>query len=171
MKKIIENLANIFGTTAEDVLSKLNLNQNFESKELAKVLGVYSLFDSKEEHANYINSKLSNKEEEIANQKQQLAEFNEKSKASETYKSKLLSLARSEWEKLGIKRSFDKENIDLDLLDFSNLNKSIIDYADKEGFAITKPNYDKFIVEADLKDNDSNEFNNNVSIVNGAVKK
>ena len=26
MKKIIENLANIFGTTTEDIMTKLNLN-------------------------------------------------------------------------------------------------------------------------------------------------
>ena len=75
MKKIIENLANIFGTTTEDIMTKLNLNDESNSKDLAKSLGAYSVFATKEENASYINSKLANKEEMINSQKNKIEEL------------------------------------------------------------------------------------------------
>lgn len=165
MKKIIENLANIFGTTTEDIMTKLNLNDESNSKDLAKSLGAYSVFATKEENASYINSKLANKEEMINSQKNKIEELSFQINNNLKTQEKLNELVKNEWEKLGIKRSFEKENIDISSFDFSNLKNSIINYANSEGLAMKKPDYDEFV--SDQK----NENEANVVVINGAVKK
>ncbi|AAC33774.1 HtpH [Mycoplasma phage MAV1] len=166
MKKVIENLANLFGTTAEEVLTKLNLSQDFESKDLAKVLGVYSLYSTKEEHANYVSSKLANKESEIANSQKQIVDLENVNKGNLIFKDKLKELVKKEWISLGVKRDLDKENIDLTSLDYSNLKKSIIDYANNEGLAYKLPDFNAYATNES-----ANEEAADVVVFNGAVKK
>lgn len=167
MKNIIENLANIFETTPETVLAKLNLNSNFDAKDLAKALGVYSLYPTKEDHGKYIAEKLANKEQIIADNAKVIDELNNQIASEESAKQQLKNLINTEWKKLGIKRDFDKEQINLNNLDFSNIQKSLIEYAESEGLAYGKPNFNNFI-------KNNNEINNeeiDAISINGAVKK
>ncbi|KDE45236.1 hypothetical protein [Metamycoplasma hyosynoviae] len=186
MKKFIENLASLFNLKVDEVKEKLNITDDTDSKALAKKLGVYSLYLEKEDHSNYLNSKLANKEELISNQTKELTNNKEvialqktelenlakEKEHLENIKNKLNNSVKAEWLKLGIKRPFEKENIDIYSLDYSNLSKSIIDYAKNEGLAIQSPNYDDLLPanskSISIEDEDDD---NQLIIVNGAIKK
>ncbi|WP_369991444.1 hypothetical protein AB8O52_00260 [Mycoplasmopsis arginini] len=164
---IIDNLANLFEMTSEEVEAKLNLKQNYEAKDIAKALGVYSLFTTKEEHGKYVAEKLANKEKQISDNAKVIEELNNKVVNSEKWTNNLKTLINNEWKKLGIKRSIEKENIDFNNLDFNNLSKSLMDYADSEGLAYSKPNYNSFV------QNNENIIENEIDAISvgGAVKK
>ncbi|BDX52597.1 hypothetical protein [Metamycoplasma equirhinis] len=182
MKNIIENLASTLEISEDVIKEKLGLNDASDSKEIAKKLGVYSLFVTKDEHANYINSKLANKEElinsysqkiyennELINQqKNEIDKLNNDLQNNVNYKNAISNLIKKEWENLGIKRDFEKENINLQKIDFSNLRKSIADYAYVEGLAFKKPNFDDFVYS---KEKEENQASINAIDINGAVKK
>ncbi len=164
---IIDNLANLFELTNEEVEAKLNLKQNYEAKDIAKALGIYSLFPTKEEHGKYIAEKLANKELIISENAKLINELNNRMANFEIFDKNIKLLINNEWQKLGIKRSIEKENIDLNTLDFNNLSKSLIDYADREGLAYLKPNYNNFVQEKNIIENSEIDAIN----VGGAVKK
>lgn len=182
MKKIIENLSNLFEISADEINKKLNITNETTSRELAKKLGIYSLFETKEEHAEYINSKLANKEdmldqyykkvtsdtELIKNLKSENEKLSNSLQSNLSYKDIVSNLVKKEWENLGIRRNFEKEIIDYNNLDFSNLRKSLIDYATNEGFAFSKPNFSSFVEE---KEKENNESAVDAIVINGAVKK
>ncbi|PYF42249.1 hypothetical protein [Metamycoplasma alkalescens] len=182
MKKIIENLSALLEIGVDELKNKLDIKDDTSSKELARKLGVYSIFETKEEHAEYINSKLANKEdlinsysdkvnsnkELIEKQKIEIEKLNKSLENNLNYKTIISNFVKKEWENLGIKRSFEKEIFDYSSLDFSNLRKSLIDYANAEGLAFSKPSFSEFINE---KEKENNESAINAIAVNGAVKK
>ncbi|WP_027120702.1 hypothetical protein [Mycoplasmopsis lipofaciens] len=170
MKNIIQNLATAFDMTIEEVESKLKLKENYTSKDFAKSLGAYSVFPTKEEHGNYISEKLANKEEMIFQNEKTILELNEKIKNAELAQNQIKNLINTEWKKLGIKRPIEKEQIDFQNLDFGNLTKSLIDYAEREGFSYQKPDFNTFANEKKNTEITNNENIDAIS-VNGAVKK
>ncbi|MBZ4204460.1 hypothetical protein [Mycoplasma tauri] len=65
MNTLIKKISEIFNIEENEILEKLNLKQESNSKEIAKSLGVYGLFETKEELSDYIVLKVQNKQKEI----------------------------------------------------------------------------------------------------------
>lgn len=65
--KLIKNIADIFGISESELLEKLSLHENSNRIDILKALGVYSIFETKEELENHINKKISNIKTEQSN--------------------------------------------------------------------------------------------------------
>ncbi|SYV90136.1 Uncharacterised protein, partial [Metamycoplasma alkalescens] len=111
MKKIIENLSALLEIGVDELKNKLDIKDDTSSKELARKLGVYSIFETKEEHAEYINSKLANKEdlinsysdkvnsnkELIEKQKIEIEKLNKSLENNLNYKTIISNFVKKEW--------------------------------------------------------------------------
>lgn len=166
---ILNKLAEAFSLSVDEVMKKLNLNSNATSKEIAKALDVYGLFQDKTEIENYVKSKVQNKISEIEKLSSELEEAKTNSLNLETEKTnitdkfnklsaQLKNNLKSEFVKLGYSDKLNFDSIDLNLFDFSNLQKSISSYAKDNSLApekIIEPN--NIVAQEDFK---SNTFNN-----------
>ncbi|AWX69698.1 hypothetical protein [[Mycoplasma] anseris] len=150
MKEIFEKIATTLNLNLEDVLNQFNLTLESKPEEFKKALGVYSIFETKDKHEEYINKVLKSKEQQIS-QLQEIDKENKQAlemlknenelinqKQTETI-NKLNQLIKSEWQNLGIKRDFEKSGFDLANLDLSNIKQSLLNFAENEGYAINKP--------------------------------
>ncbi|VEU75599.1 Uncharacterised protein [Mycoplasmopsis maculosa] len=137
--ELLKNLAKIFEISEEDLKNKLNLSDDFDSKQLAQKLGFYALFTDKNEIEQFIKGKVKNKIEiiEELNQKINLSE-NEKTKLTEQINSlnqsysiqsqKIKDFFSQKLKDLNYK-NINLENLDVDSIDILNINDSIKKYA------------------------------------------
>lgn len=143
MEKLINTLSEKLKIKNDEVLKLLNIPKTYTFNDINKALGIHAVFTTKEEWDNYLNNKLSKKDEEIrvANEnamrfEKALENVSKENEINKKYAKNILNLVKAEWEAQGIKRPFEKSNIDIEKIDFSNLQKSVLNYATTEGFAI-----------------------------------
>ncbi|WP_444704924.1 hypothetical protein ACT1UH_02945 [Mycoplasma sp. 332] len=119
--EILKKIADAFSVSEDEVKNKLNITNDSDSKQIAKALGVYGLFQEKNEIENYIKSKVQNKIIEIEKLQAQLEESKNKTidfeKVNNELKSKLSNISAQ------IKKQFDSEwaNLKLPKTDFEDI--------------------------------------------------
>ncbi|WP_330463326.1 hypothetical protein [Metamycoplasma gateae] len=173
MTKIISTIAEKLKLSENDVFAALNLSPEAKRTEILEALGVYAVFENKNELEDYLNSKIGNKTKkinELQNDLQnKLSEFNNlKNNLDEInnkyalQQDKLQNVIQNAWKNSGIKRDFNKVDLDYEKIDFSNLNKSLLEFATAEGFAIEK-------AELNNKNQNDNAVNKNTWISSDGV--
>lgn len=141
MLKIVEKLSEKLDLKQDEVLEKLGLKKDSTIEELRDLLGVYSIFEKKEDHQKYLDSKIGHQNEKINDLKKQLEESNlsktNYSNLSSTYQEQLAKIVNAEWKKIGGKKDLDIKNLN-EKFDFSNINKSLLAYADENQIGLPK---------------------------------
>lgn len=177
MKKLIQTLAEKLNLSESSIYEALNLTPEAKNKDYLEALGVYAIFENKNDIEEYLNTKIANKTKKISDLEIELnnkvLEFENQKNEFETLKTELetkqnnlKNVIKNAWKNAGIKRDFEKVNLDYSNLDFSNLSKSILEFAEAEGFAIEKSQ----LIEKE--NNNTNFKNNNISIsADGVVTK
>ncbi|VEU58403.1 hypothetical protein [Mycoplasmopsis gallinacea] len=138
--KIIETIAQKFNLSPEDVLKSLELSQDYKQIDLLKALGIYSMFGTKEEHEEYIKSKLKNYHEQLASRENESKEKDKKIQELELQKSqtldKLNNVVEKEIQKLNFYGNVKAQDLDFEALDFQNLKGSILNQAKQNNWTI-----------------------------------
>lgn len=134
--KIIETLSNKLGFSSQELKSKLGITEDASRTEMLNALGVYAIFDEKENLSEHINKKISNKTQELDALN---LEKEDALKQIETLKSELInfeatktnlkSLIKNEFDKIDFTTKTNFEQIDINKLDYSNLKTSILQQA------------------------------------------
>lgn len=141
MLKMIEKLSEKLDLKQDEILEKLGLKKDSTIEELKDLLGVYSIFEKKEDHQKYLDSKIGHQNEKINELKKQLEESNlsktNYSNLSSTYQEQLAKIVNAEWKKIGGKKDLDIKNLN-EKFDFSNINKSLLAYADENQIGLPK---------------------------------
>lgn len=143
MLKIVEKLSEKLDLKQDEILQKLGLKKDSTIEELKDLFGVYSIFEKKEDHQKYLDSKIGHQNEKINELKKQLEESNlsktNYSNLSSTYQEQLGKIVNAEWKKIGGKKDLDIKNLN-EKFDFSNINKSLLAYADDNQIGLPKQN-------------------------------
>lgn len=131
LKTISDGLtANGKTITEADVAQAIGLSQDATTKQFQEKLGIYQIFESKDDYTNVIKTEVKNKEKEIS------AKTSELETTKKTFNEKIVKLVSPEWKKLGFEKEMP-QNIDLDNFDYDNVNKSLLQIAEKNN--IGKP--------------------------------
>ncbi|MHA0272831.1 hypothetical protein ACXYFN_02205 [Mycoplasma sp. 48589B] len=137
--KLIQTLESKLGISSQAIKEKLGLADNSTLIDTLKALDIYSIFETKEDLEKYINEKLSNKEKQIKELEQRTAEFEQVKAQAELLQptqEKLNSIVNSTVASLNFKGKVDPKLINIDDLDFTNLNSSILKQAEGLGWEI-----------------------------------
>lgn len=141
MLKFVEKIAEKLDLKPDEVLEKLDLKKDSTFEDLKNFLGVYSIFEKKEDHQKYLDSKIGHQTNQINELKKQLEESNlsktNYSNLSNTYQEQLGKIVNAEWKKIGGKKDLDIKNLN-EKFDFSNINKSLLAYADENQIGLPK---------------------------------
>lgn len=172
--EIFKKLAEKLEISENDLLKKFNLNEESKTVDILNALGIYAIFENKQNLEDYLSSKISNKQKEI---NELLAKINDLHLSNEELKNNLnnyeitnrnnektlTNLLAAEWEKLGIKRDFSKSGLNINEVDFKNLPQYLLNFAEKEGYSI----------QQNLNNENSERFNKNNELINynGIIKK
>lgn len=134
--KLFENLSQKLGVSCQEINEKLGIKENASKPEILNALGVYAIFDEKENLSSYIADKISNKTKELEasnlEKEKALNEINElKNQLSnfELTKSHLKELIKNEFNKIDFTTKTDFEQLDINKIDYSNVKKSILQQA------------------------------------------
>lgn len=134
--KLIENISKKLNLSDLELKAKLEIPENASKMEILKALGVYAIFDEKQNLSDYISEKISNKNKELEaleNEKTKLISdleiANNSLKNLEVTKQNLKNLVNSEFKKIDFTTKTDFEQINLDSLDYTNLKTSILKQA------------------------------------------
>lgn len=163
--EIINKLANAFNLSTDEIYKKLNLSEDSDSKEIAKAIGVYRLFQDKPEIEGYIKTKVQNKTkeiEELTNNFNSLKQENDNLKT--TNDKRLEQIKKVVGTELSKYTKDEKivEEFDFNNFDFVNYKNQINDFVKAKDLKPLK------IPPADTEDNDKT-FSNKISGVNSAM--
>ncbi|WP_027335084.1 hypothetical protein [Mycoplasmopsis felifaucium] len=152
MNEFYKKIASTFGITEEEAREKLGTADEADSKAIAKNLGFYGLFQTKEELETYIKNKVQNKMKEIDSLTEQLNEknntineqinlLNSLKSSNEQITTQIKNAFISEWKNLNYKPDYTFENLTAEEIDLNNLAESVKKYASKhnETPEIVKP--------------------------------
>ena len=163
--ELLKKLAEAFNVEENVVLEKLNLTETSDSKSIAKALGVYGLFQDKNEIENYIKNKVQNKMNEIdalktelANKDKSLVDYensiNQLNEKNSKLNAHILENFEKKWNELNFPKIDFKSEVNIDDLDWSNLHESALKIAkDKQLEPI-------FVAPENIKDSTKSEVNN-----------
>ncbi|UZW64355.1 hypothetical protein [Mycoplasmopsis synoviae] len=138
--KLIDNISKLLKIEKSELLKKFELPENASKIDFLNKLGVYSVFDSKEELTEYISKKTKNiqqKFEEFEKQKVLFEAEKENLKSlNEILNSNFQKAINSEIKKIDFVKKIEFKDLDFEDLDFENLNSSILNQAQKNGWKI-----------------------------------
>ena len=140
LEQISESLSLKFGVSKDDVISKLGLTQESKYSDIAKALGGYAIFESKDNLTSYINENIKNIYEKVETDKNDLlAKHSQELSQAKDISKKLLQEQFKEFNPSG-DLPFDK--IDFNKFDFQNVKGELVKIG-KENNLITKPEANK----------------------------
>ncbi|WLP85241.1 hypothetical protein [Mycoplasma seminis] len=137
--KLIQNLSHKLGLSVQELNEKLGLDEKSTRLETLNSLGIYSLFDEKEDLERYISEKLSHKEKQIAELTQKTADFESIKQQAELLNptlEKLQFVVNNSVKNLNFKGKVDPAKLNFEELDFNNLNSSILKQAEALGWEV-----------------------------------
>ncbi|VEU70449.1 hypothetical protein [Mycoplasmopsis glycophila] len=145
--ELLNKLSEKLGLSTQEIAERLGLPENYKRIELLNSLGIYSIFETKEELTNYLNSKIVNKMEENEKLSKELELYTNQveSLAQETTKNKsrLMEVVEQEFNKISFLNSPTVDLLNIDELDFKNLNKSILKQAEKNNWKVAEAQPEK----------------------------
>ncbi|QIW62520.1 hypothetical protein [Mycoplasmopsis gallinacea] len=131
--KIIDLLSQKFNLSVNDVLKSLELSPDYKQIDLLKSLGIYSMFETKDQHEEYIKNKLKNYHDQIASRENESKEKDQRIQDLENLQNqtleKLNSVINNEIQKLNFYGNVKAQDLDFNELDFQNLKGSILNQA------------------------------------------
>ncbi|WP_027120071.1 hypothetical protein [[Mycoplasma] testudinis] len=166
LKDLIKKLADKLELKQDDVMAKLGFTEESKIEDFRKTFDIYSIFETKDEHQKYFNEKTANQNQkivELENIKKSYEE--EKNKLSDVLKNnseRLSKIVNGEWASLGGKKQLDLNTLPEDF-DFTNINKSLLKYADENQIGLPKIN------SIPKNDNKENKTTNNITVFGNTV--
>ncbi|WP_412031266.1 hypothetical protein [Metamycoplasma buccale] len=137
--ELLKKLAEALELDESELKDKLNLTDESSSKDIAKALGVYGLFQEKIELENYVKTKVQNKmsevdllKKELEIKNQSLVDFETSKKDFESKLNKvnaqILNSFEASWKKLNLPE-IDFSEVNVDELDINDLRASALNFA------------------------------------------
>lgn len=135
--EVLKKLAEALETEEAVILEKLKIDEKADSKTIAKALGVYGLFQNKDELESYIKSKLSNKMNTIDTLNSKLEEkekivldlnnsINSLKEKNDKLGAHFLSNFENKWNEMKLPKIDFKTQIKVDEIDYSKISDEVL---------------------------------------------